>query len=222
MLINNKNKTKIMHEIQEKLLKLAETKDVLNMRIIDLQKELKVDHSEKIRHHLNQLKKKGLIYADEEGSSKKAEPEAYEINEIFNLPIMGMANCGAACELAYDNILGYLKVSPGIVDRKRPDGLFVVKAVGNSLNRARGIKPVEDGDYVIVDLNNKSPKSGEYVLSIIDDAANLKRFYHETGSDEVRLVSESTKKLPPIVIHKSDFETSKYMINGVVVRVIKN
>lgn len=210
-----------MHETQEKILKLAETKDVLSMKIIDLQRELKINHSEKIRHHLNQLKKKGLIYSDSKGHSKVAEPEAFEINEIFNLPIMGLANCGEACELAYDNIQGYLKVSPGIVGRKKPDGLFVVKAVGNSLNRAQGIEPINDGDYVIIDLKNRAPRDGEYVLSIIDDAANLKRFYNEKGSDEIRLISESTKKLPPIVIHKSDFETSKYMINGVVLKVIK-
>jgi SOS-response transcriptional repressor LexA len=181
-----------------------------------------VDHSEKIRHHLGQLKKKGLIYPDSKGHSKVAEPEAFEINEIFNLPIMGLANCGTACELAYDNIQGYLKVSPRIVGRKNPEGLFVVKAVGNSLNRAEGIGAVEDGDYVIVDLKNRNPRNGEYVLSIIDDAANLKRFYQEKGSNEIRLVSESTKRLPPIVIHRSDFETSKYMINGVVLKVIKN
>lgn len=211
-----------MHEIQKKILKLAKIKDVLNMKIVDLQKELEIDHSEKVRHHLDQLKTKGLIYLDEEDDTKVADLEPFEINEIFNLPIMGMANCGEACELAYDNILGYLKVSPRIVDRKKPDGLFVVKAVGNSLNKAKGIDPVEDGDYVVVDLNNKSPKNGEYVLSIIDDAANLKRFYQDEAKEEIRLVSESTRKLPPIVIHKSDFETSKYMINGVVTRVIKS
>ncbi|MBD3247876.1 hypothetical protein GF382_01130 [Candidatus Falkowbacteria bacterium] len=214
-----------MHKTQTKILELARTKDVLNMSLTELKELLDVDHVQKVKHHLDQLKKKGLIYADQKTKKAKvAEPEAFEINEIFNLPIMGMANCGAACELAHESIMGYLKVSPRIVNRKKPEGLFVVRAVGNSLNKAVDIKggPVREGDYVVIDLNNKTPKNGDYVLSIIDDAANLKRFYEDKENEEIRLVSESTKKLPPIVIHKNDLESSGYHINGVVVRVVRN
>ncbi len=213
-----------MHETQEKLLELAKKKDVFSMKLVDLKELLEVDHVQKVKHHLEQLKKKGLLYPDSKTQKAKvAEPEGFEINEIFNLPIMGMANCGAACELAHENVLGYLKVSPRIVEKKKPDGLFVVKAVGNSLNRAVDIKggPVRDGDYVVIDLNNKIPQDGDYVLSIIDDAANLKRFYEDKKNGEIRLVSESSQNLPPIVIHKSDLESSDYMINGTVVRVVR-
>ena len=214
-----------MHETQTKILKLAKTKDVLNMKLTDLKELLGVNHVQKVKHHLEQLKKKGLIYSDSKsGHSKVADTEAFEINEMFNLPIMGLANCGTACELAHENIMGYLKVSPHVVNKKKPDGLFVVKAVGSSLNKAEDIKggPVEDGDYVIVDLNKKKPDNGDYVLSIIDDAANLKRFYEDKENEESRLVSESTSSMPPIVFHKNDLQSSGYMVNGVVVRVIKN
>ncbi len=214
-----------MHETQTKILKLAKTKDVLSMKLTDLKELLGVDHVQKVKHHLDQLKNKGLIYFDSKsGHSKVADTEAFEINEIFNLPIMGLANCGTARELALENIMGYLKVSPKVVNKKKPDGLFVIKAVGNSLNKASDIKggPVEDGDYVIIDLNKTKPDNGDYVLSIIDDAANLKRFYEDKTNKEIKLVSESTSNMPPIVLHKNDLESSGYMVNGVVVRVIKN
>jgi len=214
-----------MHETQNKILKLAQTRNVLNMSLSELKDLLGLDHSQKVKHHLEQLRKKGLLYSDKHNHKTHiADPKAFEIDEIFNLPIMGMANCGSACELAHENILSYLKISPKIVDRKSPEGLFAVKAVGKSLNQAQDIKggPIRDGDYVIIDLNNKTPQNGDYVLSIIDDAANLKRFYEDKENQEIRLVSESSQNLPPIVIHKSDLNNSSYMINGTVLRVIRN
>jgi len=57
-------------------------------------------------------------------------------------------------------------------------------------------------------------------LSVINDAANFKRFYK--NDEEIKLVSESTLDIPPIILHKDDVNTSGYMVNGVVVRVIKN
>jgi repressor LexA len=96
---------------------------------------------------------------------------------------------------------------------------MVIKAIGNSLNRAKNVAggPIKNGDYVIVDCNNKNPQNGDYVLSIIDEAANFKRFYRE--GDMIKLVSESSEEYPPIYIHESEMD--EYTVNGVVVRVIK-
>ncbi|MFA6325456.1 MAG: S24 family peptidase, partial [Candidatus Paceibacterota bacterium] len=107
-------------------------------------------------------------------------------------------------------------VSPRIAERKSSDGLIVVRAIGSSLNMAniKG-KSIEDGDYVIVDCRNRNPEDGDYVLSVIDGVANMKRFYR--GENEIRLVSESTSEIPPIVIHEDD----NYMINGVILMVVK-
>ena len=56
------------------------------------------------------------------------------------------------------------------------------------------------------------------MLFIIDDVANLKRFYKE--GEQITLVSESTLDIAPIYIHSKYLPD--YMINGVVVRVIKS
>ena len=76
-------------------------------------------------------------------------------------------------------------------------------------------------DYVIVDCKQQQ-SNGDYVLSIIDGAANFKKFFKDDSKHEIRLVSESTQEIPPIILHDSDINSSGYMVNGVVVRVVKN
>ena len=73
---------------------------------------------------------------------------------------------------------------------------------------------------MIVNTLNRKPKDGQYVLSIIDSSANLKRSYKNKDDGTIRLVSESTVNVPPIIIHADDF--GDFMVNGVVVKVIKN
>lgn len=211
-----------MHPIQEKILKLAETHDISSMGPRELMRLLDVEHPQTAKYHLEQLRKRGLLYSDLKTKKFKiAKPGGYTVAHLLNIPIyFGAANCGPATELAVDQVKGYLKISSGIVGRKTPDGLMVIKAVGDSLNQAKFVKggAIESGDYVIVDCNNKNPQNGDYVLSIIDEAANFKRFYRE--GDMVKLVSESDQEYPPIYIHESEMDD--YTVNGVVVRVIKN
>ena len=80
-------------------------------------------------------------------------------------------------------------------------------------------KSIEEGDFVIIDSENRNPKSGDYVLSIIDGCANIKRFARDRVNNCYVLLSESTKDYPPIFIDEKDF--SSYMINGEVIKVIK-
>jgi SOS-response transcriptional repressor LexA len=115
-----------------------------------------------------------------------------------------------------------MKISPKVLNKKRdPKDLFIVKAVGKSLNKANiNGKSVKDGDYVVVD-SALQPRNGDYVLSVIDGLANIKHFYEDRESDEIRLVSESSLKIPPIVLHKEDLDSLGYTINGVVTKVIR-
>jgi len=66
----------------------------------------------------------------------------------------------------------------------------------------------------------KTPENGEYVLSVIDGLANIKKFYLDQEHQQVMLVSESTKDYPPIIIGEN--EIGQYVLSGKVVEVIKN
>jgi len=211
-----------MNKNQEKILNLAKTKDISRMGFREIGRELGIKYPQTVIYHLRQLKKKGLIYFD---SGKKrqriAKTKAFVVDNFFNIPIVGSANCGPALELAEEDIQGFLKVSKRSLNRSNPNGLIVVKAVGDSLNRANVQDDnIEDGDYIIVDTK-QHPHDGQYVLSVIDGAANFKKFYENKEKQEVRLVSESTLNIPPIVLHREDLESSGYLVNGVVVRVVK-
>lgn len=135
---------------------------------------------------------------------------------FISVPIVGSANCGPAVIYADQNIEGYLKISKRLIPNKK--SIFAIKAEGNSMNKANiSGKNIENGDYVIVDSENVSPRDGDYIVSIIDSMANIKKYRLDRENSRIALLSESTQEYVPIFIHKSD----DFRINGKVVDVVK-
>lgn len=211
-----------MNANRQKIIKLAEKKDLSKMSYREIGRELGIENPQTVIYHMEQLKKKGLIYFDSQKKCQKvAKLEAFATDKMFNIPIVGCANCGPALELTQDIIQGYLKISQKSIKRSSPQGLIAVKAVGSSLDKADiNGDNIENGDYVIVNCN-KTPENGDYVLSSIDGAANFKKYYKDGKKKEIRLVSESSLDIPPIVLHQQDLDSVNYAVNGVVVRVVK-
>ncbi len=210
-----------MNENQQKIIDLAKKKNISRMSFREIGRELGIPNPQTVIYHLDQLKKKGVVYSDAAHKTRVAKPKAFAIDKIFNIPIVGSANCGPASELAQEDIQGYLKISQKSLGVSKPDGLIAIKAIGDSLNKANiNGDAIENGDYVVVDAK-KQPKNGDYVLSVIDNAANFKKFFKDEKRGEIRLISESTFDFPPIVLHEEDFESSGYLVNGVAVRVVK-
>jgi SOS-response transcriptional repressor LexA len=78
---------------------------------------------------------------------------------------------------------------------------------------------IEEGDFAIIDPDNRSPDPGDYVLSVINGCANIKRFYIDKEHGQLLLLSESSENQPPIRLHEDD--NLEFFINGKVVTVIK-
>ena len=126
-----------MNKNQEDILELAKKKDISKMGFREISRELNIKNPQTVIYHLEQLKKKGLLYFDSERKQRVAKPRAFIADKFFNIPVVGEgANCGPATELAQDKIEGYLKISQKSLHISRPDGLMVVRAIGNSLNMA--------------------------------------------------------------------------------------
>ena len=209
--------------IDIQLLKIAQKADINKMGLRQLGRlinESKPEHPQTIKYHLAKLDEAGLLKDKNKAKKFINLNKGKRGGKLFNLPILGFANCGPAEMLAEENIVGYLKISSKLLDRKKPNGLFVVRAVGDSLNQALDVPggSISNGDYVIIDNEQKSPRSGDYILSIIDGAANLKRYFKR--DKQIELVSESTEDISPIYIHED--EKDEYFVNGVVVRVMKS
>lgn len=208
-----------MHTIQQKLLRLADTYNIGNMSLREVAKIIDVPHPQIVKHHLEQLEHKQLIDWDRENKTIVKKSAGVTSNSDFNIvPVLGAANCGIADIYADERIEGHIKVSSLLLKNKK--SVFAIKAVGASMNRANiDGRNIEDGDYVIIDATDKSIKSNDYVLSVIDEMANIKKIIIDKQNRQVCLISESSNQYPPIFIHES--EAANYFVSGKVIQVIK-
>ena len=131
------------------------------------------------------------------------------------MPVLGSANAGIASVFAEENIEGHLKVSRNLLNRR--DGIFALRVEGDSMNQAKiENKKIEEGDFVLIDSEQKNPSNNDYVLSVIDGCANIKKFIKDKLG--IRLESESNNPIhKPIYISSED----DYMVNGKIIAVIK-
>lgn len=213
-----------MHNIQEKLLKLMDTQSVSGLSLREIASKIdETGSAQKIKHHLEQLAKKGFIKIDKKNNKIERIKSGFDVkSNLVSLPILGSANCGEAAFFADNHIEGYLKVTRTILGNliNEVKNLFVLCAVGSSMNRANvDGNTIDDGDYVIIDKSKAVPEDGYYMVSIIDDVANIKKVYIDNKNERVVLVSESNQVSPPIYIHRHDI--GKYLIAGKVVKVMK-
>lgn len=137
--------------------------------------------------------------------------------QSVSLPILGRANCGEALIFAEENPEGYLSISTRLLNKR--DGIFVLRADGDSMNLAniKG-KSIEHGDFLIIDSEQLNPKDGDYVLSIIDGCANIKKFTRDRATEQVVLMPESSNSS-----HKPIFLSSEddFTVRGKVIAVMK-
>ncbi len=207
-----------MHAIQEKLLRVIEDKNVGGLTLRQIGDLIDEKFPQKVKHHLSQLERRGFILIDKKNKKIIRISNKTKAGDIFvSIPIVGAANCGPATIYADQNIEGYLKISKRLAPNKK--SVFALRAEGNSLNKANiSGKNVETGDFVIVDSENTSPRDGDYVVSVIDGMANIKKYRLDRENSRIALLSESTQEYSPIFIHKKD----DFRISGKVVKVVKN
>jgi repressor LexA len=217
-----------MHQIQQKLLELARSTNLAKITLREMAAEIGLaDVSpQKIKHHLQQLQKKGLLVIDRStgtmsraaGKPTFAKGLLGTSTRLLSIPIVGTANCGPATVFAEQNFEGILRVSGRLIARSRPAGLYAVRADGASMNRAQiGGRTIEDGDYVVIDCNDKSVRTNDVVLAIIDNKATIKRFIDDRANGQLVLKADSSVDYEPIHLHPDD----DFSINGKAIAVVK-
>lgn len=218
-----------MHIIQEKLLQLSKNVDLSQITLREMAKRIQMsgESPQKIKHHLLQLQKKGFFKINRnKGIMKRtdntpgwAKGLLKKTNALFSIPIVGTANCGPATIFAEQNFQGFLKISSKLIGRSKPTGLYAIKSSGSSMNRAEiNGKYIEDGDFVIVDSQVKSPKTGDVIVTIIDNQGTIKRFIDDRVNGQIILKADSLFDYEPIYLHPDD----DFNISGKVVNIIKN
>lgn len=199
-----------MHPIQKKLVELSQSYDLRALGLRQVTRMIEEIHPQKVKHHMQKL---GIL-PQTSGTKGSADQ-----SHLLSIPLLGLANCGEATIYAdaYENNI--LQVSKRIVP-SNSEKLFAVQAVGDSMNASDiSGESIEDGDYVIINPDDKDFKDGDYVLSLINEMANIKKFSQDLSSKQIVLISESDKKYPPIYIHPEDM--SYYKTSGKVIAVLK-
>lgn len=207
-----------MHPIQEQLIKLSADRDVASMRLVEIAQAIGVKHLQQVKHHRDQLIKKGLLAAPQTARAPRISKNQLGGSDLLAIPILGSANAGPATIYADSIVQGYLRVSSKLLPNIPVNKLFALKVVGRSMNQASlNGKTIDNGDYVVADGRDPyQPSTGDYVVSNIDGMANIKRFVRDDVNKQIVLMSESSDDYPPIVIHPDD-----YLVKYKIIHVVK-
>lgn len=208
-----------MHKTQVRLAKLIESTDISKLTLREIAKMLGVNHPQTIKYHLRKLEKLGVLVSDESG--KLTTIQKSTTGKAFaSIPIINDIDFDTNKFFTMENITGYLRVAKGILEKRVLAGInnvFAVKAVGNFMNRTDILgKNIEEGDYVLINFKEQSPKSGDRVLSSTEGFSAIRRFLKDETGQKV-LITESTQDFPPIYLD----EGISHFILGTVLQVIK-
>lgn len=147
------------------------------------------------------LEKKDLIKRDKSKKLLLVENNNYaNFENIFSMPMYGLASCGEALAYADGNVDGYLQISKSLFRKEDPAKLFAVKALGDSMNK----EGIGDGDYVVFEKAETSDYEGKIVVAVINGMATIKR-YKKLPHGLIGLFPQSTNKIhQPIYLDQSD------------------
>lgn len=208
-----------MNETRAKLLQLARQKDISGMGLREIARELGVKNPQNVKFHLRKLHEAGeLDFAEK--ASIRIEKSLLGDSSLIRIPIRGSVSAGPATQRADDQIDGYLNISSTLLKTRNYKDLYALRVAGISMNKAnvQG-KPINDGDFAVVDSSRRSPRDGEYVIAVVDELANLKKYHLDRENEQVVLLSESSEDYLPIFVHPSD--SNENLIKGTVVQVVR-
>lgn len=202
-------------------------KNGLSPTIDEIRRHFRLGSVATVHQHLEALRSKGYLnrtkYKTRSLSVDKSDSVKHLLTRASRsgfalVPVLGSANAGPATIFAEENIESYQKVPRTMV--RKQSGVFAVRVEGDSMNKADiAGNNLENGDLAIIDSEYKTPRNGDYVLSVLDGLANLKMFQRDQGTGNVMLVSESKNpKYKPLRISSAD----DFIINGKIIGVVKN
>lgn len=158
-----------------------------------------------VREHLLALEKKGYIKRSPKLS--RSIELLLEKQLFVQRPVLGEVAAGSPLTI-YPDAIDTVNL-PKIV--KTPGESFLLKVKGDSLKDAY----IFSGDIIIVNPN-LTPKNGQIIAAILEDAAVVKRFYKKENSIELHSENPEYK---PIIIPKTE---QKFRVVGVVIGIYRS
>lgn len=156
----------------------------------EIAESLGVNSLATVHEHISRLVKKGVLTKDPEQSNRDiilVDKRLGSYNRGVSLPILGWIAAGSPIQ-PYEDVEATLQVSPSLLTGKRR--AFVLQVKGESMV-GEGIL---DGDYVVVEEENKV-KDGDIVIAILENGlATLKKFFKE--ATRIRLEPANASMTP--------------------------
>jgi repressor LexA len=164
--------------------------------------------------YLEALEKKGMLRRERNAKRNIRIVDANGTEEeLISVPVFANVGCGSPSVLTERIFDEFVSVSNALVKKISKENLFVIRAVGNSMRDAG----VNDGDFVLVE-KTEDVKTGDMVVTIIDDTAVLKRL--TITHNAIILDPVTSDKSYPRIIMSRDFQIFGKMID--VIKLGKN
>ena len=159
-----------------------------------------------VHEHLSNLERKGYIRKSY-NESRSIELVGHGTGTpVIELPLLGAVAAGLPIEAIQDTET--LAVPPDMVRRRRDN--YVLRVEGNSMIEEQ----IRDGDYIVVQAQDRA-EDGQMVVALVgDDSATVKKLYRE-GAGRIRL-QPANPTMEPILVDASDVR-----VQGIVVGVIR-
>lgn len=208
-----------MNIYQRKLLELIRDGKLNNLTRKETAAEIGLKYPGHVFYHLTRLQTQGFIRFGVKNEVFLNPKTTGGRASFWQIPVLGTAACGDATAFAEGTVEDHEMISTRFAAEN--SGFFAVRAFGDSMNKANiNGQNIEEGDLAIIDPNKQVPTNGDYVLSVIDGLANIKRFYRD-ASGQVMLKPESTNETHKVItLHPED--PISYVVAGTVRHVIKN
>jgi SOS-response transcriptional repressor LexA len=174
------------------------------------------DSLKSVMQVIEALEKKDLIKRDKEHKIYLVENDNYaNLENVFSIPLYGLASCGEALAYADDSAEDFLQISRSLFPGKSKSELFAVKALGDSMDKEK----INDGDFVIFEKYEGkylTELEGKIVVAVINGMATIKRF-KRIDKNTIGLFPNSKNSIHhPIFLDKSD----SILIAGVFKKVL--
>ena len=181
--------------------------------IEEIRDKMGLSSSRSVTQYLEALSKKGLLRRERYKGRGIVLTKDMEKGETVQLPVFASAGCGSPSVIAERTFDEFIEVASNLITGKKKANLFVIRAMGNSMNEAG----IEDGDYVLVErIVDMEYEMGDTVVAIIDDSAVIKRYVR--SDDLIILKPVSSDPSHRSIILGDD---ATYKIFGKVLRTIR-
>jgi repressor LexA len=197
-------------EKQEAVLKFIEEYQLnygKSPTIREMREHFNVSSDNSILKHLKALEEKGCIQKDDTPRGIQllnSVKEKFSSIGSVNLPVLGFIPAGGPV-MSEEYIKEWMNVSQDLV--KKSDGYFILEVSGSSMIDAG----IFEGDFVMVD-SKKTPKNGDIVVALVDNANTLKRLVKEGNNVYLKAENKNYKDIYPV---------QELCVQGVVTSLIR-